>query len=69
MARTIVASALARDESRGAHFRSDFPESDDKRWLRYSVVRRGAEAEPKVGFRQVQGTRVPAEAIGSGGRQ
>jgi succinate dehydrogenase flavoprotein subunit len=68
VARTIVASALARDESRGAHFRSDFPVSDDQRWLRYSVVRRGAGEDPEVDFRPVQLTRVPAEAIGSGGR-
>ncbi|MGB7327951.1 MAG: L-aspartate oxidase [Rubripirellula sp.] len=28
----IVDSALARAESRGVHFRSDFPEPDDERW-------------------------------------
>jgi L-aspartate oxidase len=32
VARLMVASALARDESRGTHFRSDFPQRDDVRW-------------------------------------
>ena len=28
----IIKSAIMRQESRGAHYRSDFPDSDDKRW-------------------------------------
>jgi L-aspartate oxidase len=30
--RLIVAAALRREESRGGHFRLDFPERDDFRW-------------------------------------
>jgi L-aspartate oxidase len=32
VARLMVATALARDESRGTHYRSDFPARDDGRW-------------------------------------
>jgi L-aspartate oxidase len=32
VARAIVASALAREESRGAHYRNDFPQRDDARF-------------------------------------
>lgn len=33
VAHAIVGSALMREESRGAHFRSDCPMSDDKNWI------------------------------------
>jgi fumarate reductase flavoprotein subunit len=34
----IVASALARQESRGSHYRSDFPDADDAQYLRNVYV-------------------------------
>lgn len=39
LSEAIVAGALARNESRGAHFKPDFPERDDKNWLKTTIVR------------------------------
>lgn len=40
MAAVIVESALAREESRGFHFRRDFPLQDDETWLKHTVAKR-----------------------------
>ena len=38
-ARLATHSALAREESRGFHYRSDFPKEDDARWLCHTLAR------------------------------
>ena len=45
VAEVIVASALAREESRGVHFRSDHPSRDDDRW-QVHLLATAAEAGP-----------------------
>ena len=35
----VARSALAREESRGAHYRMEYPDHDDRKFLKHSVVR------------------------------
>jgi len=59
VAETIVASALARPESRGSHQRTDHPERDDKNFLSHSLASRGADGAPRIQYLPVTITRWP----------
>lgn len=39
LAEVIALGALTREESRGAHFRRDFPQRDDQRWMKHTLAR------------------------------
>lgn len=45
LAEMIVKSALLREESRGCHFRGDYPEKDDSRFKRWSYLQQGEKGE------------------------
>ena len=40
VAKLTTASALRREESRGAHYRSDFPSTDDEKWKTHIVLKK-----------------------------
>ncbi|HEX2516847.1 MAG TPA: hypothetical protein VH257_19230, partial [Chloroflexota bacterium] len=44
VARLIARAAQVREESRGSHYRSDFPQADDSRWLRNVRLQNAAPA-------------------------
>ncbi len=38
LAKVIIQGALSRNESRGAHFKEEFPQRDDKNWLKTTIA-------------------------------
>ncbi len=55
LAEAILVSALHREESRGAHFREDFPARDDGRFLQHTLIFRNGE--PRVAYKPVRITK------------
>jgi succinate dehydrogenase / fumarate reductase flavoprotein subunit len=54
LARVIAQGAGMRDESRGAHYKPDFPERDDTNWLKTTKAYFAADAdEPRFEFEPV----------------
>jgi fumarate reductase flavoprotein subunit len=62
VATTMVESALRREESRGAHQRTDFPARDDQRFLAHTLVHRDPSGMPRIEYLPVTITRWPPGA-------
>jgi fumarate reductase flavoprotein subunit len=64
VAQSIVRCASRREESRGAHQRTDFPVRDDQRYLAHSLIHRNGDGSSRLEYPPVTITRwPPAERI------
>ena len=57
LAEATAFCARHRTESRGAHYREDYPQRDDKNWLKHSLVFRSEDGGLRLDFKPVTITR------------
>lgn len=58
LARVITLGALKRDESRGAHYKPDFPERDDERFMKTTMARYD-NGEVDISFEEIDVSLIP----------
>jgi succinate dehydrogenase / fumarate reductase flavoprotein subunit len=51
--KVIVTSGLARTESRGAHYRTDYPKRDDEDWLKHTMAHKDDDGDPILSYKDV----------------
>ena len=58
---TVAHSALAREESRGAHARRDFPDRHDEKYLKHTLAH-ATDGAPRLEYRDVRITNFQPQA-------
>lgn len=67
LAYCIAAGALARKESRGSHYREDYPKRDDENWLKRTLAYWPVDADqPNLVYEKVKITELPPGDRGYG---
>ncbi|MEI5905600.1 succinate dehydrogenase flavoprotein subunit [Bacillus spongiae] len=60
LARVITIGALKRDESRGAHYKPDFPDRNDEEFLKTTMTKYNSETnEPEFHYEEVDTSLIP----------
>lgn len=54
----------ARKETRGFQSRADYPQRDDKNWLKWVILSRGKDGRPEVSFERIPMERYPFKPEG-----
>jgi succinate dehydrogenase / fumarate reductase flavoprotein subunit len=52
LARVITLGALARNETRGSHFKPEFPQRDDQNWLKTTIAVHGPDG-PQLSYEEI----------------
>jgi succinate dehydrogenase / fumarate reductase flavoprotein subunit len=52
-AEVMLRAALFREESRGNHYREDFPHQDDENWLCHTLIQK-VEGELRIAKKEVE---------------
>ena len=59
LAEIITIGAINRTESRGSHFRNDYPQRDDENWLKHTLAKKCDDGSIDIKYDKVYITKYP----------